>query len=259
PGMANSTICNYSTLSFTNAGNNASCDANQSAGGSIGSYAIAQSMPGVAASFPVDTTDSSRNFGNNASIDLSANNLQGIYRATGNNVTINGGVEGSMIGDPDDPNTRSKWIVINAPTADVTINGNIRYTDKKLTSIDQIPQIIIIANNIKIAHNVTKVDAWLVAGEYINTCSTYNNGTTLPIGADLDSNMCVSKLTINGPVMAQKIYLRRTFGSGVGLDHSGDPAEVFNLRADAYLWAAARASSNGQVYTIKTIELPPRF
>ncbi|MFZ2125160.1 MAG: hypothetical protein WA087_01740, partial [Candidatus Saccharimonadales bacterium] len=245
PGMANSTICNYSTLSFTNAGNNASCDANQSAGGSIGSYAIAQSMPGVAASFPVDVSDPNRNLGDNVTVDLSANNLQGIYQATGNNVTINGGGVGDVI-------NKGQWIVINAPTANVTINGNINYTGETLMTIDQIPQVIIIANNINIVDSVTNVDAWLVAGGYINTCSSVN------IAAPLSASICDDRLTVNGAVLAQKIYLRRTAGSGVG-NASGDPAEVFNLRADAYLWSMARANSNGHVQTVDTIELPPRF
>lgn len=245
PGMSNSTVCKYSTLSFTNSGNSASCSANLSAGGVIGNYAIGQSMPGVAASFPVNTADSSRNFGNNPpTIDLSANDLQGIYRATGN-VTINGGGVGDVI-------NKGQWIVINAPTANVTINGNINYTDETLMTIYQIPQVIIIANNINILGNVTNVDAWLVAGGYINTCSSVN------IAAPLSASICNQKLTVNGPVMAQKLYLRRTFGSGVG-NASGDPAEVFNLRADAYLWSMARANSNGHVQTVKTIELPPRF
>jgi hypothetical protein len=242
--MANSTVCKYSVLSFNNSGSSASCTANLSAGGGIGGYAIAQTMPGVAASFPVNTTDLSRNLGNNVTVDLSENNLQGIYRASGN-VTINGGGVGDVI-------NKSQWIIINAPTANVTINGNINYTSDTMTAIDQIPQVVIIANNIYIADSVTNVDAWLVAGGYINTCSSV--GTT---GA-LSSNICNQKLTVNGAVLAQKLYLRRTFGSGVG-NASGDPAEVFNLRADAYLWSMARANTNGHVQTVKNIELPPRF
>jgi hypothetical protein len=244
PGMASSTVCKYSTLSFTNSGNSATCVANLSAGGGIGNYAIAQTMPGVAASFPVNATDPNRNLGNNPTIDLSIGDLQGIYRASGN-VTINGGGAGKFI-------NKSQWIVINAPTANVTINGDISYTNETLTTIDQIPQVIIIANNINIVDSVTNIDAWLVAGGYINTCSSIN------IAAPLSASICDDRLTVNGAVMAQKLYLRRTAGSGVG-NASGDPAEVFNLRADAYLWSMARANSNGHVQTVDAIELPPRF
>jgi hypothetical protein len=58
--------------------------------------------------------------------------------------------------------------------------------------------------------------------------------------------------------MATKLYLQRTAGSGVGVS-SGDPAEVFNLRPDAYLWAMVHASASGKIQTVYATELPPRF
>ena len=58
--------------------------------------------------------------------------------------------------------------------------------------------------------------------------------------------------------MAKQLWLRRTAGSGTDLA-SGDPAEVFNLRPDAYLWAATRATGSGRVQTMYTTELPPRL
>jgi hypothetical protein len=242
PGMVNPTSCKYSTLSFTNSGATVCTPTTQ-----IGNYAIDQSMPDVASSFPVNTDDLSRNLGNNVTVDLSVNNLQGVYRASGN-VTINGGGAGKVI-------KKGQWIVINAPTANVTINDNINYTDETLKTIDEIPQVVIIANNINILGNVTNVDAWLVASNNINTCASVAVAAPLWAGP---SGKCDQQLTVNGPVMAQKLYLRRTAGSGVG-NASGDPAEVVNLRADAYLWSMTRANSNGHVQTVDTIELPPRF
>jgi len=50
----------------------------------------------------------------------------------------------------------------------------------------------------------------------------------------------------------------RTAGSGVGVA-IGDPAEVFNLRGDAYLWATAYSSNSDRLSTVSTKELPPRF
>ena len=58
--------------------------------------------------------------------------------------------------------------------------------------------------------------------------------------------------------MANHLLLRRTAGAGRGAA-SGDPAEVFNLRPDAYLWASYMQRDANKVRTVKTTELPPRF
>ncbi|MCY1541411.1 hypothetical protein D9M68_771020 [compost metagenome] len=58
--------------------------------------------------------------------------------------------------------------------------------------------------------------------------------------------------------MAKKLYLTRTSGSGTATE-SGEPGEILNLRADAYLWAIGRSGGLGSVQTIKTSELAPRF
>ncbi len=238
-GMLNASVCSYSRLTFTNAGAIVCSDTTAK-----GNYNLSSTMPDIATSFPVNLTDSSRNLGNNVTINLSQNNLQGIYRATGT-VNINGGGAGQFI-------KKGQWIVINAPLADVTINGDINYTTEVLSAIEDIPQVVIIARNINIVDSVRNVDAWLVSSGIINTCSS------VAVGAPLTSNMCNNLLRVNGPVMSQKLYLRRTAGSGTGAN-SGDPAEIFNLRPDAYLWSVARANSYGQIQTVDTIELPPRF
>jgi hypothetical protein len=59
--------------------------------------------------------------------------------------------------------------------------------------------------------------------------------------------------------MTNKLYLRRTAGSGTGAINSGDPAEVFNLRADAYMWSYERAKKLNIVKSVYTVELPPRY
>jgi hypothetical protein len=48
-------------------------------------------------------------------------------------------------------------------------------------------------------------------------------------------------------------------GSNNGRDTTGDPAEVFNLRGDAFLWALNQARSEAQVRTRHTMEMAPRF
>jgi len=142
-----------------------------------------------------------------------------------------------------------KSIVIIA-SGTVTINGNIQYADGTLGGIHDIPQVVIIASNINITQNVSRVDAWLVTTGTVDTCSD----VTTP----LTSNKCNSLLEVNGPVVTNRLVLKRTAGSDTGAA-SGDPGERFNLRPDAYLWAQLQASGNNKAQTVYSRELPPRF
>lgn len=140
--------------------------------------------------------------------------------------------------------------VVILATGTVTIADQITYTSATLNSIQDIPQVVIIANNINIRDNVKQVDAWLVASSTINTC--YN------FAGSLNSNKCNNTLAVNGPVITNKLVLNRTAGGDSGAQ-SGDPAERFNLRPDAYLWAQLQASGNNKAQTVYSTELPPRF
>lgn len=173
-------------------------------------------------------------------------NLAGLTFATGEtpvvrtagNLTITGGAI---------PAGRS--VIIQA-TGTVTISGNISYTDADLSRINDIPQVVIIANNINIQSDVQQVDSWLVAANTINTCSNFTGRLT--------ADKCNTALAVNGPVVTDRLLLNRTAGSGTGAQ-SGDPAERFNLRPDAFLWAQLQASGNNKAQTVYTTELPPRF
>ena len=172
----------------------------------------------------------------------------GTYKTT--NVTITGSTLGQT-------GNKGKSVVIIA-SGTVTITGNIQYQGPggdTFTDPLQIPQLIIIANHINIAGSVERIDAWLLTtGEdgYVNTCSDF--ALTDP----LTTGKCGTKLTVNGPVETAHLYLRRTAGSGTGAA-SNDPAEVFNLRADAYIWARSQAIESSKAQTVYLTELPPRF
>jgi len=231
-GLASvSLACPYSYLSFANVpAGGSSCTG---AVGSIGNYAISSwSFAEITASFPSGTTI------NIGTITPNALN-SGTYTVAGN-LTLN--TSTLDIG---------KSIIIKA-TGKVTINGDQKYTNGPYTKSSQLPQLVIIANGIDIADDVINVDAWLIAENNINTCSSVAPGVKLTI------NKCNKPLVVNGPVMTNKLYLHRTAGSGIG-PASGDPAEVFNLRPDVYLWSATRASNNGRIQTVYSTELPPRF
>lgn len=232
-GLAGYSVCNYSTLSFTNVKTGAStCSGNT---GTIGNYVGANTTTSVASSFPGGNTinDSS----------VSANSLmsgKGIYIG---NKTGDLTLSSSTL-------SASKSVILKV-SGTVTITGDQFYENKTYTNAAELPQLIIIANNINIADNVANIDAWLIANNgNINTCSNFSGNLTI--------NKCAQKLTINGPTSAKKLLLYRTAGSGTGVN-SGDPAEVFNLRADTYLWSAAYAKMNNKIQSVYTTELPPRF
>lgn len=228
-GLANASNCNESQLSFTNSTASGLCSSTTI----IGNYANSSSIPNVSASFPASGAPSI------GSGDLAVQSKSGIFTSAG--VTLSGGNI-----------QQGRWVIINAPSADITINGDITYDNGTMHSLADMPQVVIIANSINITGNVKQIDAWLIAKGGINTCSD--------VAGSLSSTLCNNQLTVNGPVMADKLYLRRTAGSGTGPDRSGDPAEIFNLRPDAYMWASQRATSGGdRVQTVYTTELPPRL
>lgn len=162
------------------------------------------------------------------------------------------------------PMPAGKWVIINAPEADVRISSDLTYTDGPLTNAADIPQLVIIARNIVIDDGVGRIDAWLYAkGEgvngTVNTCDASDPATpavTQP--SELTSSVCSNQLVVNGPVVSNHLLLYRTYGSGTG-DESGTPAEVFNLRPDAYMWATAFSGVGTKARTVITTELPPRF
>lgn len=235
--------CAYSNLSFTNTpfgGTNCT-------GVGIGNYQNLPASIDIAASFPGSGTAIS------GTVNLSTEN-SGIYNA--NNLVLSG------------PSTlqKNKTIIIKA-TGTVTIAGDQLYSNGPYSSISELPQLVIIADKIVINSGVTNVDAWLVANSGNGIIETCNTGSStyslpdLPIDLRLNINKCNQPLNVNGPVIAKQLWLRRTFGSGtVASGTSGVPAETFNLRADTYLWASARAAiTGGRAQTVYTTELPPRF
>jgi len=218
-----------SRLSFTNATS------------TIGRYVATTNIPDVAASFGVSSSTPQY-----SSLADAANRR---VVTSNSDITIAGGTI-----------QKGDWLVINAPTRTVTITGDITYATTPLQAISDIPQLVIIANRINIAGNVNQIDAWLVASGAagtINTCSSWN-GSQIAVTDRLVHTVCSAPLTVNGPVMAKSLYLRRTTGAD-NAAQIGNPAEVINLRPDAYLWATAQASKSSRLETTYSSELPPRF
>ena len=150
-------------------------------------------------------------------------------------------------------------IFVYAPTATITIKGDIHYTDDALSGVADIPQVILIANRIHVDQAVGHIDAWLIASGkdgVIDTCAVSDT-----IATPLTTSMCNGQLTINGPVMAHQLWLRRTArGDRPDKDGGGKtPAEIVNLRPDVYLWANNQPGAEKRLLTTYTKELSPRF
>lgn len=240
-GISPTTLCSFSLLTFANNQNGSSC-----AAGTVGNYSLLTPQPQIATQFPVTATTQRLN----GTVNVDA--LPG-----GQTYTTN--VNGAITLTSTTPMPAHKWIVINAPTATVTISKNLTYTTANLTSVADIPQLVIIAKTILIADTVTQVDSWLVAtgtaaGQGINTCSSVVPGS--PTSATVNASKCNAQLTVNGPIMTTHLYMYRTGPVNGG---TGAPAEIFNLRPDAYLWALNDASGSGRLPTVSTTELPPRY
>lgn len=116
---------------------------------------------------------------------------------------------------------------------------------------------------INIKSNVRQVDAWLINPlGAINTCDIRPDTMAVPYAGP--QSMCYQNpLTVNGPVSAGELILRRSGGKDQGDEHTvaqSIPAENFNLRPDSYLWVANYVDNGNRKYvTTNTIDLPPRL
>ena len=144
----------------------------------------------------------------------------------------------------------------------ITIAGDIEYIDENdtmLSSSKMIPKVIIYAaGNINIKCSVNRIDAVLVTNGYVNTCGDLSSVEN-PNDNINDSGRS-NQLTINGAIMANRIYFNRTYGAGAGAA-SGVPAEIVNYDVSAILWGREMAEANDfeTMTTVYQYELAPRY
>ena len=147
-----------------------------------------------------------------------------------------------------------KTFVINGR---LTINGNLTYPGS-VSTIRNIPGITIIATEVVVGGGVTSIDPSIQAVR-LSTCGDVHSGTnyfqslrTLNL---LNSGVCGNKLQFNGAVVADKLYLYRTFDNV-----NGEPAETFNLRASNILSSYVGRGPAKPIATTNSVsETPPRF
>lgn len=229
--------------------------------GTYGQYtSTKQTLPDVTTNFPTASAVVESNW--NLSTTAKGRNIRPATAAPSVTLTANSGV---TLGS-------GQWLVVNAVGKNVTIANNLTYASGPYSSARNLPQLIVIADNITINSGVTRVDAWLIARNAISTCDQQSSGSGtgqwLSSGSNYTSSSarlvigpsghCANVLQINGPVIANKLYLRRTAGSGPN-EQAGNPAEIINLRPDAYLWANEWMNPLRAYRTTNVTELPPRY
>ena len=151
----------------------------------------------------------------------------------------------NVYGDVYGVNGESNTVVVDA-SGTITISGNIAYKSitggDNFSNLADLPQLLIFAEGINITGSVTRVDAWLLAGQkndststaYVNTCSDVSNDHFM-FNSDQGASVCNLQLEINGPIFAKNLYLNRTAGAGTGVN---SPSISFNpLRKSSILRA----------------------
>lgn len=143
-------------------------------------------------------------------------------------------------------------------TGNLKISGDIKSNTTSIAHNDRgnLPQMIIFVDgNVTITSNVTQIDAWLIVKGNLNTCAEHAD----KMGADGVCN--TNQLKFNGPVSAGSVSLNRSYGADI---NASTPAEIFNMRPDAYIWAynqSLQPDDNGG-YDYKAVysrELAPRY
>ena len=137
--------------------------------------------------------------------------------------------------------------VIIYVNGNVNIESNINVTNSSTEAISQISSFKLVAQgNIVINPSVTSIDGSYIAEPLSSSIS--NSGIIYTCGPIKPTNNCNSTLTVNGSLVANKIYFWRTAGT-VG----SNPAESINYQT--YNWL--QNINDGSVSTDKIEQLPP--
>lgn len=149
------------------------------------------------------------------------------------------------------PNGTTKIMYFNSG---LEITSDIKYTGSYPTLSD-IPRVIIVVNgDVKIDNAVQQIDAWIITNGTLYTCKEDSDATS-----SLTINKCANQLTFNGPVIADKTRLSRTFGADNSVADRAKAAEVFNLDPATYLSSYSASVTSSNIQTVYEKELSPRW
>ncbi|MBR3320195.1 hypothetical protein IKG20_02730 [Candidatus Saccharibacteria bacterium] len=139
-------------------------------------------------------------------------------------------------------------------SSDLLIKTDIILETNKTYSSNNAPEVIIIARgNIKIDESVSRLDAWIVSGGHIDTCTDNAN----PIS--LSSSVCTNQLNIKGAILGNRISFRRTYAGNANKETADIPAEIVNFTSNTLLFTAREAEKHQLPETTYLKKLPPRY
>ena len=150
---------------------------------------------------------------------VSANDGKVLYKATGT-ITTN-------------EITMSRGVAKVISASNVVINKNIMVADEIYNTFEDVPKLVIYANNdIKINCGVTRIDAVLVAEKKVVTCNNLDGDDEV---VKINDEENAHQLVVNGAVISGRLIANRTYGAATGAN-SIVPAEIINFDPTLYLW-----------------------
>ena len=239
-------LANFTTSSSSNV-----CK-NNTANGVTGSSGVTSTLTNKSTliSYLLNKASEYTTYSNGETVDLS-DNYNEISNDNGKSVRLTNGsgaltvTSSSVIGD-------GVTHLVKAG-GDVTINSDIIYNNGSITSLAQVPKLLIYAKNIIVGCDVNRVDAILIAENNVNTCKSGE-------GESINDQKNSRQLKVNGVIITDTMDLNRTYGATAG-EGSGVPAEIINYDTSTVLWGrdmAAGDNYNG-LNSVYQHELAPRY
>ncbi len=197
-------------------------------------------------------------FGGDGGIEKFANALGGKYcgdEPSGCPNSVEAIVDNCKNGGSCSEDVDNNTIIINSGMnvivnrdGDVVISTNVQYGNSGYSSFSEVPRFIVIANDIEIGCDVTRIDGLLVATGTVNTCNKQEG--------DLNDADYSHQLIVNGAIIAKELVANRTYGAGPGI-YSIVPAEI--VRFDPTLLDLDLGSNDSNPKIVNITELPPRY
>lgn len=153
--------------------------------------------------------------------------------------------------------------VVKRAKKNIIINGDI-LVDRShtYTNLSETPKVILYAeNDIYINCEVARIDAVLIADNVVKTCIKEYDGERATVPEDVNSSERAHQLTVNGAIIAKRLYADRTYGAGPG-STSIVSAEIINFDPTLYLFGGSATSNDnttGRLETSYIHELAPRL
>ena len=280
-GITNGKTCMFMTQTFVNLVGN-ECKSSSTV---IGSEAVTNYRDNIIDRYGtvgegIDRIKAPKNNATNKyNLDIASANIES-YRVEENNpnsiAAIYAPGNAVLSGTPQFATNTNRTIVYNVRgTLEITRNINDERNAAK-GNIGDLTGVIIIANRVWIASDVTYINATIITrdvdGAEINTCRfDSGSGQRMDIGTGnekangdksligtLNSDRCNKTLLFDGPVFTKRIILNRTAGAEVQ-DRSIERAEIFNLNMANYLWSFDQMTQYNQAVTTYSRELPTRY